>query len=46
MARLAKYKFEWVLAGHGNRVHLPVEEMAAEMDLLVERMRKTKTTRH
>jgi len=42
MARLSKYKFEWVLAGHGSRVHLPSTKMAEEMNLLVERMRQTK----
>jgi glyoxylase-like metal-dependent hydrolase (beta-lactamase superfamily II)/ferredoxin len=40
MARLADYSFEWVFAGHGNRGHLPANEMKKQMDLLVERMRR------
>jgi len=40
MARLANYSFEWVLAGHGNRGHLPAIEMKKQMDLLVARMRR------
>lgn len=39
MERLATYRFEWVLPGHGQRVHLPAEEMRREMTRLVERMR-------
>jgi glyoxylase-like metal-dependent hydrolase (beta-lactamase superfamily II)/ferredoxin len=39
MARLAGYDFEWVLPGHGQRVHLPHEEMRRQMDELVARMR-------
>jgi glyoxylase-like metal-dependent hydrolase (beta-lactamase superfamily II)/ferredoxin len=39
MARLAGYDFEWVLPGHGQRVHLPRDEMRRHMDDLVARMR-------
>jgi glyoxylase-like metal-dependent hydrolase (beta-lactamase superfamily II)/ferredoxin len=39
MARLAEYPFEWVLPGHGQRVHLPREEMRRQMAELVARMR-------
>jgi glyoxylase-like metal-dependent hydrolase (beta-lactamase superfamily II)/ferredoxin len=39
MARLARYDFEWVLPGHGQRVHLPRDEMRRHMDDLVTRMR-------
>lgn len=39
MARLADYRFEWVLPGHGQRVQLPAERMHAEMLRLVGRMR-------
>jgi glyoxylase-like metal-dependent hydrolase (beta-lactamase superfamily II)/ferredoxin len=42
MERLADYRFEWVLPGHGQRVHLPADEMQQQMRGLVERMRKLK----
>jgi glyoxylase-like metal-dependent hydrolase (beta-lactamase superfamily II)/ferredoxin len=29
--RLERYSFEWVLPGHGERVHLPPEEMSRQM---------------
>ena len=38
MARLAAYRFEWVLPGHGDRVKLPPERMRTEIDALVLRM--------
>jgi glyoxylase-like metal-dependent hydrolase (beta-lactamase superfamily II)/ferredoxin len=38
MRRLADYKFEWVLPGHGQRVHLPAEEMRRQLFALVDRM--------
>jgi glyoxylase-like metal-dependent hydrolase (beta-lactamase superfamily II)/ferredoxin len=38
MRRLATYSFEWVLPGHGQRVHLPREEMSQQMRSLVLRM--------
>jgi len=31
MARLAAYRFEWILPGHGPRCHFPAPRMAAEM---------------
>jgi glyoxylase-like metal-dependent hydrolase (beta-lactamase superfamily II)/ferredoxin len=34
--RLADYRFEWVLPGHGQRVHLPAAEMRAEVLRLAE----------
>jgi glyoxylase-like metal-dependent hydrolase (beta-lactamase superfamily II)/ferredoxin len=34
MARLAAFPFEWVLPGHGQRVHLPREVMRQQMDRL------------
>jgi glyoxylase-like metal-dependent hydrolase (beta-lactamase superfamily II)/ferredoxin len=40
MARLAKYRFEWVLPGHGQRVHLPADSMMQEMQLLSRSMRE------
>jgi glyoxylase-like metal-dependent hydrolase (beta-lactamase superfamily II)/ferredoxin len=36
-ARLLNYAFEWVLPGHGDRVHLPAAEMKREMEGLVRR---------
>jgi len=39
MARLAEHSFEWVLPGHGQRVHLPREQMRRQMTDLVARMR-------
>ncbi len=39
MARLAGFRFEWVLPGHGQRVHVPAEEMRRHMDDLVLQMR-------
>ncbi len=40
MARLATYRFEWVLPGHGQRVHLPADRMREEMERLVARMKQ------
>lgn len=39
LGRLADHRFEWVLAGHGDRHHAPAEEMEARLRALVERMR-------
>jgi glyoxylase-like metal-dependent hydrolase (beta-lactamase superfamily II)/ferredoxin len=39
MQRLAQYRFEWVLPGHGQRVHLPENEMRNQLIELVGRMR-------
>jgi glyoxylase-like metal-dependent hydrolase (beta-lactamase superfamily II)/ferredoxin len=41
MHRLAAFTFEWALPGHGQRVHLPAEEMRRQMEDLVARMRNT-----
>ena len=38
LARLAEYRFEWVLAGHGGSGRLPAEEMRLRLHALVERM--------
>ena len=35
--KLLDYRFEWVLAGHGDRTRLPAEEMHAQLRALVER---------
>jgi Zn-dependent hydrolases, including glyoxylases len=40
MDRLRDYRFEWVLAGHGDRVHWPWERMTAELDRLVRWMQQ------
>lgn len=32
---LAEYRFEWVLPGHGERVHFPIDEMRREVAKLV-----------
>lgn len=39
LARLAEHRFEWVLAGHGDRQRLPATEMRRRLLALVERMR-------
>lgn len=39
MSRLANYNFEWVLAGHGNRVKLPAVEMHRQLLQLIELMK-------
>ncbi len=39
MRRLAEYRFEWVLPGHGQRVRLPAAEMRQQIERLSESMR-------
>lgn len=39
MQRLTQYRFEWVLPGHGQRVHLAGPEMQRQLTELVGRMR-------
>ena len=39
MRRLAAYRFEWVLPGHGQRVRLPAAEMRQQIESLAESMR-------
>jgi glyoxylase-like metal-dependent hydrolase (beta-lactamase superfamily II) len=39
MQRLADYRFEWVLPGHGQKVHLPANEMRVQVLRLAETMR-------
>ncbi|HXD86759.1 MAG TPA: MBL fold metallo-hydrolase [Urbifossiella sp.] len=39
MKRLADYRFEWVLPGHGQNVHLLVSEMRGQILSLVETMK-------
>ncbi len=38
--KLTEHRFEWVLAGHGDRVHLPSADMQAHLHALVERRTK------
>jgi glyoxylase-like metal-dependent hydrolase (beta-lactamase superfamily II) len=38
--RLADYRFEWVLPGHGRRVRLPAAEVRAEVLRLAESMNR------
>jgi glyoxylase-like metal-dependent hydrolase (beta-lactamase superfamily II)/ferredoxin len=40
--KLLDYPFEWVLAGHGDRTHLPAYEMRAQLRALVERRQTTR----
>jgi len=40
MGRLAAYRFEWVLPGHGQRVHLPAAEMRHQVERLAKSMRE------
>ena len=40
MGRLAVYRFEWVLPGHGQRVRLPAAEMRYQIERLAEAMRE------
>ena len=39
LAKLAGYRFEWLLPGHGWPAHLPAEEINARLHALVTRMR-------
>ena len=35
--KLLEYPFEWILPGHGDRMHLPVDRMREELQLLLAR---------
>lgn len=39
MEKLSHYDFEWVLAGHGDKVRLPLAEMKKQLNALVVRMK-------
>jgi len=41
MERLLEYRFEWVLPGHGRRVHLSSSLMRASLENLVARMKQS-----
>jgi glyoxylase-like metal-dependent hydrolase (beta-lactamase superfamily II)/ferredoxin len=40
MERLAGYRFEWLLPGHGTRVHLTADDMADEVARCIARMKR------
>jgi glyoxylase-like metal-dependent hydrolase (beta-lactamase superfamily II) len=40
LAKLADYRFEWLLPGHGWPIHLPADEMNTRLLALVARMRE------
>jgi glyoxylase-like metal-dependent hydrolase (beta-lactamase superfamily II)/ferredoxin len=40
MGRLTAYPFEWVLPGHGQKVHFPATEMREQIQRLAEEMRE------
>ena len=40
MQRLVEYSFEWVLPGHGQKVHLPADQMREQILRLVELMKE------
>lgn len=42
MARLAQYRFEWILPGHGQRINLSADRMKSEIVALVSRMGERK----
>jgi glyoxylase-like metal-dependent hydrolase (beta-lactamase superfamily II) len=41
LARLARYRFEWVLPGHGWPAHGEAGDMQARLQALVARMAKS-----
>lgn len=43
MEKLLRYRFEWVLPGHGERVHLPSAEMHSHLTNLVQKMKSSLT---
>jgi glyoxylase-like metal-dependent hydrolase (beta-lactamase superfamily II)/ferredoxin len=45
MARLAEYRFEWILPGHGQKVRLTSDAMRREMLRLVDSMRSSDLVR-
>jgi glyoxylase-like metal-dependent hydrolase (beta-lactamase superfamily II)/ferredoxin len=40
MRRLAEFSFEWVLPGHGQKIHLPADEMRKQVLRLAEAMKR------
>jgi hypothetical protein len=41
MERLAKFRFEWILPGHGRPCHFAKDEMAKQMARCVEWARRS-----
>jgi glyoxylase-like metal-dependent hydrolase (beta-lactamase superfamily II)/ferredoxin len=41
MERLTHERFEWILPGHGERIHLPEAQLQSKMQQLIELMAKT-----
>jgi hypothetical protein len=41
MERLAAYRFEWILPGHGRRNKLPADAMQTELTRLIAWMKQT-----
>jgi len=41
--RLLDFQFEWVLPGHGNRIHLPSSQMRFELSRLLQRSQKAES---
>jgi glyoxylase-like metal-dependent hydrolase (beta-lactamase superfamily II)/ferredoxin len=41
MERLARFRFEWLLPGHGTRAQLPPDAMADELARCIARMKRT-----
>lgn len=44
LARLLDYRFEWVLPGHGQRIHLPAAQMHQQLLALVNRVAASSMT--
>jgi glyoxylase-like metal-dependent hydrolase (beta-lactamase superfamily II) len=42
MERLARFRFEWLLPGHGTRVHLAADAMADELAQCIARMERAR----
>jgi glyoxylase-like metal-dependent hydrolase (beta-lactamase superfamily II) len=45
MQRLAAYRFEWLLPGHGMRCRLPAEQMGEQLARCVRRMKRSELER-
>jgi glyoxylase-like metal-dependent hydrolase (beta-lactamase superfamily II)/ferredoxin len=41
MEKLLSHRFEWILPGHGVRIHLPRPRMTIELSACIERMKRT-----
>ena len=46
IAKLAGYRFEWVLAGHGDRIKLPADQMKAKLQHLVRQRAERSAATH